>query len=115
LLERGLIERPDPDAPGPFRLGDATRVRRLVVEAGFEEPDVEDMPVTWRHDSLDDYWAVTADLSYLLTTAVKTLEPAALEQIRAAVGEQLAPYTGADGRLAVPGVCRVVLARKAPG
>jgi SAM-dependent methyltransferase len=113
LLALGLIERPDPDAPGPFRLGDADRVRRLVSGAGFADPDIEDLPVTWRHDSLDDYWAVTADLSFLLTAAVGTLAPEVLEQIRTLVGEELRGYTDDRGHLAVPGLCRAVLARKA--
>ena len=113
LLALELIEQPDPDAPGPFRLGDADRVRRLVTDAGFSEPDVEDLPVMWHHDSLDDYWAVTADLSFLLTTAARTLDPGILEEVRKLVGEELRSYTGDDGHLAVPGLCRAVLAGKA--
>ena len=110
LLELGLIERPDPDAPGPFRLGDADRVLALVRDAGFAEPTVEDVPVTWRHDSLDDYWEVTADLSFLVTTALGTLDADTLAEVRRRVGETLAPYADRDGRLAIPGLCRNVLA-----
>jgi len=112
LLELGLIERPDPDAPGPFRLGDAGRLRRLVIDAGFEEPTLEDVAVTWRHDSLDDYWAVTADLSFLLSTATETLDPADLAEVRRRAAATLAPYTGAGSELTIPGLCRIVLAGK---
>lgn len=115
LLERGVIDRPDPDAPGPFRLGDADRVRRLVVAAGFEEPNVEDVRVTWRHGSFDDYWAVTADLSFLLTTAIATLDAAELAEVRRLVEAMLAPYVEPHGELAVPGLCRLVLARRDVG
>jgi SAM-dependent methyltransferase len=114
LLGLGLIERPDPDAPGPFRLGDANRVRELVLSAGFGEPTIEDVPVTWRHDSFDEYWDVTADLSFLLTTAMATLEPDTIDEVRSRTAESLLPYTDASGRLAIPGLTRNVLAWK-PG
>lgn len=110
LVELGLIERPDPDAPGPFRLGDVERVRGLVREAGFAEPRIEDMPVTWRYDSLADYWAVTADLSFLVSAVVETLDTGVVDEVRNRVAETLAPYTDADGRVAIPGLCRNVLA-----
>ena len=112
LLERGLIGKPDPDAPGPFRLGDVERVRALVRAAGFGEPHIEDVPVTWRHESIDHYWAVTADLSFLLVTALDVLDPDVIGQIRARVGEELQPFVDASGELAIPGLCRNVLARR---
>jgi SAM-dependent methyltransferase len=112
LLKLGLIERPDPDAPGPFRLGDRERVLDLVRAATFEEPHIDDVPIVWRHDSFDDYWAVTSDLSFLVATALATLEPGVLEQVRSLAQEELAPYEDAGGRLAVSGLCRSVLARK---
>ena len=34
-LSLGLMERPDPDAPGPFRLADPVRLRALVAGAGL--------------------------------------------------------------------------------
>lgn len=112
LLGLGLIERPDPDAPGPFRLGDPGRVRELVRDSGFEDPEIENVPVTWRHESLDDYWAVTADLSFLLSTALDAVDSAVISQVRSRVAEALLPYTDAEGGLAIPGLCRSVLARK---
>jgi SAM-dependent methyltransferase len=114
LLELGLIERPVPDAPGPFRLGDAERVRGLVRAAGLAAPEIEDVPLTWHHASFEDYWSVTADLSFLLTTAVATLDRDVLEQVRRRAADSLQPYTHTNGRLAIPGLSRNVLARK-PG
>jgi len=114
LLELGLIERPPPDAPGPFRLGDAGRVRELVSDAGLEALQLEDLPITWSHESFDDYWDVTADLSFLLTAALETLDAGELDEVRRRTAAALAPFTQPDGALAIPGLCRVGLARR-PG
>ncbi len=110
LLELGLIEEPDPDAPGPFRLGDVERLRGLVLAAGFEEPRIDDVALTWRHESFDDFWAVTADLSFMLTSALGTLDPDTLAEVRRRTAAALAPYADDEGRLAIPGLCRNVLA-----
>jgi SAM-dependent methyltransferase len=112
LLDLELIEPSDPDAPGPFRLGDAQRVRDLVVAAGFDEPRIEDVPITWEHDSFDEYWNVTSDLSFMLTTAQATLDPAVIDEVRSRAAERLLPYTDAEGRLTIAGLTRNVLARK---
>lgn len=112
LLSLDLIGRPDPDAPGPFRLGDAERVRQLVRNAGFAEPDIAEMPVSWRHASFDDYWNVTSDLSFLLTSALAALDPEVVAEVRARTQESLQQYTSEDGTLGVPGLTRNVLARK---
>lgn len=112
LLELGLIERPDPDAPGPFRLADTERVRALVRAAGFTAPQIENVPLTWHHASFAEYWSVTADLSFLLTTALAALDPAAIEQVQRRAADGLQPYTDTNGTLAIPGLSRNVLARK---
>jgi SAM-dependent methyltransferase len=112
LLALGLIEEPDHDAPGPFRLGDPTRLRELVRSAGFGEPEIENVPVTWRHASFEDFWSVTSDLSFLVTSAVELLEPDALAEVKTRTAALLGEFTDERGRLAVPGLCRNVLARR---
>jgi SAM-dependent methyltransferase len=111
LVDMGLVERPDPDAPGPFRLADPERVRALVLGAGFAELELVDVPVTWRHESLDAYWGVTADLSFAAATALGTLDEAALAELRDRVAASLAPWTAADGSITAGGLCRVGTAR----
>src|SRR5262249_38664723 len=114
LLSMDLIERPDPDAPGPFRLGNVKRVRALVRHAGFAEPEIEEMPVSWRHASFDDYWDVTSDLSFLLTSALDALDAEVVAEVGTGTGERLQQYASEDGSLAVPGLTRNALARR-PG
>lgn len=112
LLERGLIEKPDRNAPGPFRLGNADQVRSLVVSAGFELLLLADVPVTWRYRSFDEYWEVTSDLSLQLTTVLQTLGAGDAERVRRRVREAFRSYESATGELAIPGLCHNVLARK---
>jgi SAM-dependent methyltransferase len=112
LLELDLIPPPAPDAPGPFRLGDVERVRELVRGAGFGEPELEDVPLVWEHDSADTYWRVTTDVSFLASTAVELLDPDVLAEVRNLVTASLTPYTDDSGKLAIPGLCRVVRAAR---
>lgn len=112
LVELGLIERPAPDAPGPFRFGDVERLRSLVTAAGFEQPQVEDAPLTWRYPAFEEYWQVTSDLSFLLATALRTLDAVDVERVRARAREALRPYEDGGGQLELPGLSRNVLARK---
>lgn len=55
MLER-LDPRPEPGQPGIFALSDPERIRALVTAAGFDEPVIEEMPVTLEYDGFDHYW-----------------------------------------------------------
>lgn len=112
-LASGAIERPGPDAPGPFRLADPARLRELLEGAGLAVKDVDDVPITWRATSLDEWWDVTVDTSRMLARALETATPAQIEAIRTGAAERLAQYVGLDGSVAVPGLARVALAERA--
>jgi SAM-dependent methyltransferase len=111
LLERGLVERPEPNAPGPFRLADPNALRALVTGTGLELVTVEDVAVLWRHDDFEGYWETSRDLSRTLAVALGQLEPDGVAEVREAVQAALADYDDGDG-LAVPGLTRVALARR---
>ena len=51
-LELGLMERPDPEAPGPFRLSAEGALEEVLAGAGLEVDVVEDVPMTWTAPSL---------------------------------------------------------------
>ena len=109
LLDLGLMEPPEPDSPGPFRLADVDRVRNLFEAAGLEQPLVDDVPITQRYASFDEYWDVTRDLAMSLRNALGALPEDRAAELRGLVEERLAPYAGGDG-LAIPGLARVVSA-----
>lgn len=112
MVELGHAEPPEPDTPGPFRLADAARLRELVTGAGFGDTRIEDVAVTMRYASFDDYWEITADLAMSLRNALAELPAHAATRLRERVEEGLAQYAAKDG-LAVPGRAWVVSADRA--
>jgi SAM-dependent methyltransferase len=109
LVAHELMEAPEPDALGPFRLHDPERLRALVAGSGLELVSLENLGITWRYASADEQWEATRDLSHMLASILEQLDPSEEAAVRAEVDEALVPYADGDG-LAIPGVCRVMLA-----
>jgi SAM-dependent methyltransferase len=112
-LELGLMELPDPDAPGPFRLSGDGRLASLLEDAGLRVETVEDVPLTWRAPSLEAWWAITRDMSRMLALLLQRLTPDEAEAVRVASERRLERYIGPGGELVVPGLARVALAARA--
>jgi SAM-dependent methyltransferase len=111
-LELGLVERPDPDAPGPFRLSPEGLLAEVLSDAGLAVETVEDVSVTWRVPALSAWWDVARDTSRTLTLILERLSPKEAEAVRAGAERRLESCVQADGSLAVPGRARVALARR---
>jgi SAM-dependent methyltransferase len=109
-LELGLMERPDPLAPGPFRLADVDELRRLVTEAGLELGALEEVPVHWRVSSLDEWWDTVRDMSPRMSAQLAEWNDAQAAAVRAGAERLLAEHVQADGSLIVPGLARAALA-----
>jgi SAM-dependent methyltransferase len=106
LIAQGLAPPPDPtaeSAPGPFALGDERRVRELLAHAGFEDIRVEAIDLDRRHESFEDLWDSTLDLSRNFHDAVLSRPAAEIERLKASLAERFAPYTAPDGALEIPG------------
>ncbi len=112
-LELGLIDPSDPEAPGPFRLADAARLREVLESGGLAVATVEDVPVVWRVPSLAEWWSVAQDTSRTLSLTLERATPDEASAIRAGAERRLERYVQGDGTLAVPGLARVALARVA--
>ena len=113
LVSSGRMERPDPDAPGPFRLADRERVREHVEGAGLELLVQDDVPLTWSYSSFEEYWSTSRDLSRTLATVLEALSEQETREVYGDVRAALEPYRLGDG-LVIPAVTRVALARR-PG
>lgn len=111
-LELGLVERPDPDAPGPFRLAREGALEDLLAGAGLRVETVEDVSVTWRASSLSAWWEIARDTSRSLALILESATADDAEAIRTGAERRLERYVQPDGSLAVPGRTHVALARR---
>jgi SAM-dependent methyltransferase len=110
LVRMGAIERPDPDAPGPFAWRDADVIAEALEEAGFVLAQIEQLDLAWRFPSLDDWWDSQLELSVRLRDAVTTLTPAQRDDLRDAIDARLAEFVAPDGSVAVPARTHVAAA-----
>lgn len=113
LIERGLLSAPGEDgqfAPGPFALGDADRLERLLGDAGFIEPTVQALDLLQRHASYEDFWETTLDLSRVTHDAVMAQPEHEITEISTAIARRLESHTASDGTLEIPGRALLALA-----
>ena len=102
LVERGLLERPDPDAPGQFAWARTGIIADRLEGAGFGEHEVDVVDFALRFDSFDDWIATERDLASRLRDTLDRLDPAERDDVLAAVREQALPFVQEDGSLALP-------------
>ena len=110
LTERGLAPPPDPDAPSMFAMASDERMRELLEGAGFEVERLEDVPVTFRSATVDEYVATARDTGGMFARAWNDAGEDERRELTAALAEAFAPYA-VDGGYALPGVAFCALAR----
>lgn len=111
LVQRGHLPPPEPGAPGIFAMGDPGRVRDLVTQAGFGEPEVEEIAFEFRYADFDDLWDMLVRLAGPLARAINALPDDERQATRAAIMENVEPYRGEDGSYTAPAATWGVLAR----
>ena len=111
-LELGLVERPDPAAPGPFRLSGNGALETVLRSAGLTVETVEELRLVWRSPSLDEWWDAVKDTSRMLSTLLERLSPEQAQAVRDGAERRLGAWVGANGSVVVPGVARVALAAR---
>jgi len=111
-LELGLVERPDPSAPGPFRLSEDGALAALLRSAGLTVETVDEVRLVWRSPSLDAWWDAVRDTSRMLSTLLERLSPEEAQEVREGAERRLGAWVAADGSVSVPGVALVALAAR---
>jgi ubiquinone/menaquinone biosynthesis C-methylase UbiE len=110
LVERGLVQPPEPGAPGMFTMASDARMRELLEGAGFAVERLEEVPVRFRYDDVDDYIASARDTGGMFARVWGD----ASEDERQAISAQLAvafnPFA-IDGGYELPGVALAVAAK----
>jgi hypothetical protein len=111
-LELGLMERPDPESPGPFRLSADGALEEVLAGAGLDVDVVEDVPMTWTARSLGAWWEISRDMSRMLAMLLQRLTPDEVEAVREGAERRLERYVRPDGSLSVPSLARVARANR---
>jgi SAM-dependent methyltransferase len=99
----GLAPPDDPGRPGAFALSMPGLLADLLEDAGFDEPAIEPIELTFRAPSLDAWWDTMRELSSTMRPLLDGLAPADHYKLRDAVEERWAPFVAPDGSVALPG------------
>jgi SAM-dependent methyltransferase len=102
LIKRGLLEPPDPDAPGQFAWARPGLIAELLDGAGFTEHHVEalDFPMDFRSPA--DWWATILGCSNRMATAVAEAGDDVVDAIGEALDRHAETFRRSDGTLSVP-------------
>ena len=109
LIEGGHMPRPAPGAPGILALSDPDRIRRLLSDAGFHAPRIEEVPIVFPFESTDEYWFFLREIAGALALVITALPQERQRAVRAAIDDRLAAFRS-DGGYALPGLCLNVVA-----
>ncbi len=103
LIEQGVLEPPDPGAPGMFALANPGLLEEMLADAGFVDIRVEPVELGRTYDHFDEYWSETLDLSQMVSGALKPLSADRRAAVENRVRELAEPFVDGDGRLMLPG------------
>jgi SAM-dependent methyltransferase len=102
LVELGLAEPPDPDAPGMFALAAPGRLDALLEEAGFADIEGDAIVLDRTYTSLDAYIEETLDLARPFAEAYQPLDEQERGGVRAKIAALMERYSAPDGSLKLP-------------
>ena len=94
---------PPPGIPGPFSLGDAARLERLLA-AELELVEVEEVAVPLVAASFDEWWSRVSALAGPLSGILAGMPDEGLTALRGRLEQAVLPYRTTDGGLRFPGV-----------
>jgi ubiquinone/menaquinone biosynthesis C-methylase UbiE len=97
LESQGHIPRPDPQAPGAFAMADPGRIRELVVEAGFAEPEIEEVTFRWPFAEKDAYWRYVTETAASSSPVLRALSHEMQNAVREQVHKAARPYRSGEG------------------
>jgi SAM-dependent methyltransferase len=109
LVDAGHMDPPSAGKPGIFALADPVLVETLVVEAGFETPQIVEVAMRWPFDSFEEYWAFTLEKAGALAMVIERLPETDQASVQTSVREVLGSKAG--GSFELDGLCLNVSTR----
>jgi ubiquinone/menaquinone biosynthesis C-methylase UbiE len=104
LIEGEHMVPPAPEAPGILALANPDRIKRLLANAGFDLPRIEEVPFVFSFDSAEEYWSFLTDIAGALAVVITALPENRQRSVRLAIEDRLASFRK-DGGYALPGLC----------
>jgi SAM-dependent methyltransferase len=102
LVRRGLVEAPDPAAPGQFTWAPEGMIAERLRDAGFVDFEVAAVDFAYRYGSPGEWWDSTLELSTRFADATAGMDAATLGELRDSLAEAAREFTGEDGSLTIP-------------
>jgi SAM-dependent methyltransferase len=102
MIERGVGEQGDPDAPNQFTWAQEGLVAEHLLAAGFTEHHVEALDFTMDYPSAEDWWAAQSDFSSRFAAALRRAGEEDLAAVRAAVERHAERFADHGGALRIP-------------
>jgi SAM-dependent methyltransferase len=100
---------PSGDGYAPYALSAPGKLEALLTDAGLEPVERGEVPLTWRHDDVED-----TILSLLCSAGgARALDAIGEEAVRAALAPAIAPFVQSDGRVSMNNVFRYAVGRVA--
>jgi ubiquinone/menaquinone biosynthesis C-methylase UbiE len=109
LSERGHMPPPDAGAPGILALADYDRLRSLFAGAGLSDPQLDEVPFTWRFSDTDGYWDFLTGAAGAIAMVVERLDEEQRERVRDEILAEVTAYAG-DADIALPAMSVVAAA-----
>jgi SAM-dependent methyltransferase len=103
VMEHTGAPAPKPGDPGIFALADPERVRALLGDAGFGDPRLEEVQVSYRFAAFEDYWRFVSELAGGIALVLRTMAEKDRDAVRAQLERAISGFRSADG-LELPGV-----------
>lgn len=97
LMEQTGAPPPNPDEPGIFALADPERLRSLLTGAGFAEPRLEEVELTYDFGDFDGYWRFIIELAGGTAVALRAMPDEEREAVRERVARATSGLRSEDG------------------
>jgi SAM-dependent methyltransferase len=101
VQRHGRLDVPLPAGPPFFRFGDPQECRRTLLDVGFVDPEVRQIPQVWRLASADALFDAMWSSAVRTGALLRAQEPGALDAIRADVRQAVRAWER-DGRIELP-------------
>jgi SAM-dependent methyltransferase len=110
MIDLGLAERPDPDAPGMFRLAADGALVELLESAGFTDVKVAPVSLDRRYNTADEFVEETLELSPMMRRTLAEVSEPDRQRVSERILEATQAYTADDGSVLLPGSSLVAVA-----